>query len=397
MRVLAVTTIYPRPGHETIGTYNWQQFRALAARHEVSVVVPLPWSEALRDTWAGRRVPYHYRNADGIEVRHPIYYYPPKVLRHRYGEFYLASVRRAAAEAVREFRPDVVLGCFVHPDGWAAVRFAREFGLPVVVKSHGSAVLVTAEQGGLRRERVAEALRDADGVVAVSRDLADHILALGAEPDRVDVVYNGIDQQSFSPGDRDEARAKLGLLAESRIVLFVGNLLISKGGGVLIEACAKLAADREPFTCYMIGVGRDAGLFSRLISRHDLGGRVVLAGVVPNHELPDWYRASDVVALPSFSEGIPNVLREALACGRPFVATRVGGIPEIAEPSNSIMVSPGSVEELALALRSVLNGGLISGRLSSQRPSVLISWRESADNLQECLEKAIRRSTMGLP
>jgi teichuronic acid biosynthesis glycosyltransferase TuaC len=84
---------------------------------------------------------------------------------------------------------------------------------------------------------------------------------------------------------------------------------------------------------------------------------VTLAGRRPHAELPDWYRASDLAVLPSYSEGLPNVLREAVACGRPFVATRVGGIPEIADPSYSRLVSPGSPPELADAIRAMLAAG----------------------------------------
>jgi glycosyltransferase involved in cell wall biosynthesis len=87
------------------------------------------------------------------------------------------------------------------------------------------------------------------------------------------------------------------------------------------------------------------------IARHGLGKNVFLPGSCPHQRTADYYRASDAVVLPSFSEGIPNVLREAVACGKPFVATRVGGIPEIAHPSYSRLVSPGDTMELADALR----------------------------------------------
>src|SRR6202043_67277 len=105
------------------------------------------------------------------------------------------------------------------------------------------------------------------------------------------------------------------------------------------------------FTCTLVGRGRDERRLRELVARQHLAERVHFAGPRPHAELPDWYRACDVVALPSFSEGIPNVLREASACGRPFVASRVGGIPEMADPSSSLLVEPGSVEGLADALR----------------------------------------------
>ena len=140
MRILVVTKIYPRPGRENAGAFNRQQFRMLAADHDVSVIAPVLWTEELSDRWSGRRTPVRYTNADGIDVRHPIYYYPPKILTHRYGECFQASVRPAFERAIRENRPDVVLACFAYPDGWATVRLAHEAGLPVVVKCHGTDV-----------------------------------------------------------------------------------------------------------------------------------------------------------------------------------------------------------------------------------------------------------------
>ena len=173
------------------------------------------------------------------------------------------------------------------------------------------------------------------------------------------------------------------------MVLFVGNVLRSKGAAVLVEACALLARRGRSFSCYLVGRGRDERRVAALAARRGLAGRVVLAGARPFAELPDWYRACDVVALPSFSEGIPNVLREAAACGRPFVATRVGGIPEVAEASSSRLVAAGSAAELAGALSEALAGGLAAP--SCGGPAAPIGWDESARRLAGALGEARAR------
>lgn len=384
MRILAITNLYPRPGYETVASFNRQQLRALAADHEMAIVAPVLWTEEWPDRWAGRRTPSSYRNADGVRVCHPVYYYPPKMLQHFYGECYLASIRPAVSRLLERFHPDVVLSCFAHPDGWAAVRIARDAGLPIIVKVVGSDVLVNAARGR-RRRRIAEGLRSADGVVAVSHDLASQVVRLGVDPSKVHVVGNGIDRSLFHPGDRRAARARLGLPTEDRIILFVGNLLMSKGAGTLADACALLAGRGVQFTCQMVGRGPHEARLRALIARSGLSDRVYLAGARPHPELADWYRSCDVVALPSFSEGIPNVLLEASACGRPFVATRVGGIPEIADPATSVLVSPGSAVELAEALERVLDRGPMDAGYAPAS-----SWGESASRLAAHLSDAIR-------
>ena len=387
MRILAITNLYPRPGHELLAPFNRQQFRALAQHHAVRVIAPVPWHQALKDKFQHRSAPGHYVNADGIEVDHPTYYHPPRVMHAQMGQFYYGSIRPCVRRALAKFQPDVLLSCWTHPDGWAAARLARELGLPVVLKAIGSDLLVITREAR-RRARVAEALRQSAAVVTVCQDLAGQAVRLGAERGSVHVVPEGLDRELFMPGDREAARARLGLPRRGRMALFVGNLLFSKGVGVLVEACRGLRDGG--FSCYLIGGGRDEGKLRSLIARYGLGDCVKLVGPCAHEKLPDWYRACDVVALPSFSEGIPNVLREAISCGRPFVATEVGGIPEIAHPSYSRLVSPGDAAALAEALVAMLAEPPTVDEQLVRRLNP--SWQESAEQLAEVLADAVEGS-----
>src|SRR5688572_5831514 len=139
MRILAITNLYPSPCHPGRAPFNRQQFRALAERHAVSVIAPVAWTDELTSRWrhgtrlsASRRV-----TCDGMTVDHPRYLFPVKVLRGWYGRCFRRSVRATFERARREFRPDVVLGSWAYPDGWAAVKLAHAAGLPAVVKVHG--------------------------------------------------------------------------------------------------------------------------------------------------------------------------------------------------------------------------------------------------------------------
>ncbi|HEX5443476.1 MAG TPA: glycosyltransferase [Pirellulales bacterium] len=404
MRILAITNLYPRPKRPLIAAFNRQQLRALAQNHEVRVVAPVGWPNAIPELLKHGRSPSQYVNDDGILVAHPTFYYPPRIWRGRHGRLLTWSIRHAVGQALREFRPDVLLGCFAYPDGWAAVRLARQVGLPVAIKVHGSDVRVLEHQRSTR-PRLIEALRAADRVVAVSGDLAKQVANLGAAQTKVRVVHNGVDGERFSRGDQGAARERLGLPRGEKAVVFVGHLLLSKGAGVLIEACrllrggeaarqrdrdwSKAGADAtNRFICYLIGSGGHERKLRSMIASYGLNERVRLVGSCPHDQLPDWFRASDVVALPSFSEGIPNVLREALACGRPFVATRVGGIPEIAHPSFSRLVEPGDAAGLADALAAMLAEPPVVDAALVARCNM--TWRESAEQLAEVLAAAVR-------
>src|SRR5262249_50686940 len=158
-----------------------------------------------------------------------------RVLRSWYGHCYRWSVRRAFNRAVVEFRPDLVFATWAYPDGWAAIDLGHRAGLPVVLKVHGSDILLLDQFPG-RRRGAAEAVQGADRIIAVSQDLAESVVELGADPERVHVVYNGVDETLFHSGPRREARDRLGLAPEMPIILFVGNLLPVKDPELLIDA-----------------------------------------------------------------------------------------------------------------------------------------------------------------
>lgn len=356
MRILAVTNLYPNPFEPNRGTFNRQQFRALAEIHALHVLSPISWVDEARARLRGKAAlpPSRRVTCDGISVEHPRYYYPPGILRSRYGHWYEWSIRSLFERAVEVFRPDLIFAPWAYPDGWAAVNLGRQAGLPVVVKVHGSDILWSLWHHADRRERTREALLGADAVVAVSEDLARHVHRLDVAPERVRVVYDGIDAQLFHPGPRAEARSRLGLDAHEPTILFVGNLLPVKGLDLLITACAQLVNRGQRFRCYLVGQGLLRAQLAAQIKQLGLTERVILMGPRPHAQLPDWFRSADVFVLPSRSEGLPCVLLEASACGRPFVASAVGGIPEIARAGRGRLFPPGDASRLADALEAEL-------------------------------------------
>ncbi|MBX6311522.1 MAG: glycosyltransferase [Isosphaeraceae bacterium] len=391
MRILVLTNLYPNPYQPDRATFNRQQVRLLAARHPVAVIAPILWTDELAARRRGAaRLPADRRaTCDGIAVEHPRYVYPPKVLRDRYGHFFRGSVRRAFERALAEFRPELVFSPWAYPDGWAAVELGHRAGLPVVIKLHGSDILSLGTYPR-RWRRTVEALRRADGIVAVSRDLANRAIDLGVDPSRVRVVYDGIDTSLFHPGPVAEARARLGLEAGgAAVLLFIGNLVPVKGVDILVEACAQMAAAGERFLCCVIGQGPLRDRLERQIACLGLEGRVRLLGPRPHDQLPDWYRAADLFVLPSRSEGVPVVLLEAAACSTPFVASRVGGIPEIAHLAPSRLVPPGDAGRLAEGIREALAGPL---RPSTGAAAALRSHAEATAELEDLFDGVIRRT-----
>lgn len=355
MRVLVLTNLFPNPYQPHRATFNAQQVTVLAEKHDVQVIAPILWTDEMRDRlrtdvrWRKDRTARH----NGILIHHPLYFYTPKMLRSLYGFFFLRAVRPAFERALRDFRPDIIFATWAYPDGWAAVELAGSQALPVVVKVHGSDILALPNHPSRRRGTI-DALRRADRVVAVSQHLTSQVIDLGVDPRKLAVVYNGINLELFSPGPRLEAKTRLDLPEGPPLWLYVGNLVSEKRLDVLIDACALLRSMAIDFKCYLVGDGPLRRRLTRRVRQLGLDGYVTLHGTVPHVQLPDWYRAASAVILPSRSEGVPNTLLEAAACGTPFIASRVGGIPEIAHWANARLVEPGDPHALADAMQDVL-------------------------------------------
>ena len=177
---------------------------------------------------------------------------------------------------------------------------------------------------------------------------------LGTPSDRAHLIYEGTDRDLFCPGDRQAARRAIGLSPAGLRLLFVGNLLPVKAVHILIDACAELLASGLKFEADIVGEGPLYAELQQQIMRLGLSESVHLHGRMLQNALPDWYRAADLVVLSSQSEGVPNVLVEAAACGTPFVATNVGGISEIAHLSPGELVNPGDSAALARAINAKL-------------------------------------------
>jgi len=253
---------------------------------------------------------------------------------------------------------------------------------------HGSDVKLL-NQYPARLRRTADALKAADGVIAVSRDLVNQVSALGVDSQKVRLIYNGVDASVFRPGLKNEARERLGESGDSPLLLFVGNLFPVKGLDVLLNAFADLITDTPSARLVIVGQGHLREALERQAAGLGIGSQLNFLGPLPQERLADWYRAADLFVLPSRSEGVPNVLLEASACSCPWVASNVGGIPEIAQFGQCLLVPPENPMEVARGIRDVL--GRSAGVAVPPR-----SWDSAVDELEEFLRSVIHKPVAAL-
>jgi teichuronic acid biosynthesis glycosyltransferase TuaC len=393
MRVLILTKIFPNCVEPLSSPFNRQQFAQLARLCEVHILATIPWFPCAKafSRWsrAGRLFDVPKEECiDGIKVKHPRFAFVPGFAPGLSGPLYAASLATTALGY--RGRVDVVLGSWAYPDGFAAVVLAEMLGTPAVIKLHGSDMNVVSQFPGPRRA-LKWALPRAERIVAVSAPLRDAAVELGASPNRVDIVPNGIDRVRFRPQDRAAARDALGLPLDGAIVLYVGNIERHKGSLDLVSAFASLGKTRKNVSLVMVGDGAGRGDCQKLAA--DLVVDVSFVGTKPHDQIPQWIAACDVLALPSWNEGTPNVVLEALACGRRVVATRVGGTPDvITSETLGVLVPPRDPPALAMAIEDALSRAYDATVVSAALDAP--DWRKSAQCLHESLVAACESSAL---
>jgi len=366
---------------------------------EVRVVAPLPWPEVVK----GRDVrqsahksqslvqtgcPEASVDGDKVRVERPVFYYPPKVLRHHYGRFMWWSVRKTVERLTFDFRPDWVISYWAHPDGDAGVRAAQKLGAKSAVIIGGSDVLLLTKEPK-RCEKIKRVLRESDAVLAICDGLKNRAIELGAAPERVHRLYQGIDPEVFCQDDRATARVRLNLSKSDPMFVWVGRMVGVKRLDILAEAFGSVVKQRPEAKLYLLGEGAAEQPIRQLVENRGLSESIIFVGAVQQSELPDWYRAADATLLSSESEGLPNVLRESLACGTPWVSTDVGSIEEIAAADHSIIVPVGDVTALADGVLQILEPIYRNGAAAYQAKT----WRDTAIKLQRILSGSGRASS----
>jgi glycosyltransferase involved in cell wall biosynthesis len=375
MKILVLTNLFPTPFDPLRGTFNRQQFERLGRRHEVDVITAVDFRQRL-----GKRRPFD--GVPGVRCGYFNFFYPPRVGRALHAFCWWASLELQKGRAIRRARYDAVLASWGYPDAVGAGVLARHLGIPYVVKLHGSDLNVQANHA-MRRRQITSALRGAGAVIAVSGALAARARELGADPSTTHVLYNGVDSGMFRPGDSGQAREYLGLPPGVPVVLFVGNLKRSKGCNDLLEAFPAVLSQQPDTLLVFVGEGPEQAVIAARAQALGCQAQLRFAGAVPHGDLPRWFQAASVLCLPSHNEGVPNVVLEAMACGTPVVATRVGGIPEVVPPFAGTLVEPRAQPALSGALLESLgrdwNPAAITEHASQFR------WDDNIDRLESIL------------
>lgn len=345
MNLLVISSTFPNNDDAYIGgIFVKEQIKYLKNYFEnIYVVSPAPFGIGhLRKT---KHENYEF---DNVKVYFPKYInFPPFYLwkRDLWVNFEMKTIKSLIATEKMKF--DIIHAHSTWPSGAVAVEMKKEFNVPVVITVHAS---VTFSKAIKNKEPVyLETWKNCDVIIRVRKgDLCD-LINLGILKDKLYHIPNGYGEKFLQIEKKSSIRKSLNLPVNKKIILNVGNMYSEvKGHKHLIEAMAKVLKQRKDVFCVIVGDGKLMKDLKAQIKKLDLENYVKLVGSKSHDEIPLWMNAADLFVLPSLRESFGIVQIEALACGKPVVATINGGSEEIIiSEEYGLLCEPANPKDLA--------------------------------------------------
>lgn len=348
MKICVVTTAFPHREEYGEGMFIWEAVRAVARHGHQVQVVAMHHPDAL-----------NYEVIDGIEIRRPTYWWPvsKEMLRKDVGGLPVNWRRYPLA------RLQMLPFMLVH--GLAALHCARDCD---VVHAHWALSAAVAYTGKVFHRRPVVAtlqgsdifqavklpfvtsliryiLRRCDQVTVLSQALKQATVKIGVPADDVCIIPNGVDINNFVP---------LNPNCRENVILYVGSLIHRKGVNYLIDAFCNILSQLPDYRLVIIGDGPAAEDLKDQVQHLGIADFVDFHGFMSQEDVKFWMQRARLFVLPSVEEGLGVVLLEALACGTPIVASRVGGIVDVVTDDVGCLVPPADVQAFSQAIVQVL-------------------------------------------
>lgn len=390
INLLLITSLFPNPVEQNRGIFVADLVKELKQRCNVTVISLIPFFPKLRvlkrfkQWYKFSLVPGNY-TINSQEVICAKYWAVPKIVAlHSF--FLFIAILPKIWRLHKEKRFDLINVHWLFPDGVASCWIARILKIPIVLTAHGSDINWYLNTNS-RKNQIMKALKGANKITVVSEQQNESLKKLNIAEAKIKIIHNGFDGL-FEVSDKLSCRKELGLPANPKIIAFIGRLVKVKGFKYLISAVQKLENTYEDdYQVIVVGDGISRNAYEEEVDNLGLSSRIKFYGEKRHKELSKWFAASDIVCLPSISEGCPTVVIEALACGRPVVASRVGEIPKLVNRDNGILFAPRDVEEFTEAILKAFDHKWDAANI--RKTIEHLTWQESAKKYLNVYEEVL--------
>lgn len=333
--LLIITNLYPVPWGQNRASFNKQQFDLLSTNINVKKIILLPWKE-----WLSNRKECDNSNT----IKYCPYFYIPKFGRRLVPAFQFLSLL-FYLPWIQKQRFSGILASWGFPDAVAVSMLNKLLQLPFFVKVHGTDVNESSQYPA-RSRLMKKWLNKANTIFCASQALADVLQAIGISKQKLYVNYNGVNPDVFYPINQKPC---------SHRFVFVGSLIETKGCNELLLAFVHLKRKHPEAELDIIGEGPMKKALTEQIIQHGFTDCIRLCGSVSLTKVAEYIRQANFLVLPSYREGVPNVLLESFASGTPVISTRVGGIPEVVNNNVGLLVDVKNELMLAAAMEKALS------------------------------------------
>lgn len=397
-KVLYFTSLFPAPKNHS-GAFSVQRVKALE-KMGVKVVVACPVNKTppgymilqIKDSiqWIRERscIP-DSSILEGIQVQYLKCFQLPKPIFGWYSDLFLyRQIFSRMKQLISQFNPDIIISAWL-PSSVAACKVADHFGIPSVIIGEGFDVNRFPYQyfGWSCAKNILNKYTNA--MVFVSNSLKGQAEQAGLDANKMMVIHNGVDEDIFTIKEKRKT-------TNVNRILAVSGLVPEKGIEVLVNAIKIFIAKYSSLVhLTIIGDGPLKEKFLGQVNYLNLSGIVEFIKTMPQQDLASHYQQADLLCVPSLSESFGCVIVEAMACGTPVVASKIGGIVEIVEPISGILVPPGDPLLLAEALRNALgkdwNPNLIRKRVIDK-----FTWSHAGLALLDLIKEVVSEHNRGI-
>lgn len=366
--LVVITNLFPLPWEPNRATFNKQQFELLKDDYDLSILVPIAFPD-----WFKHRK----QIKQSAQIRYVPYFYLPKIGRRFYSISMFLSILLHSGFWLKKRNPKIILASWAFPEAVAASWLSRLYNTKFFFKVHGSDINLHGKIPA-RAKQILSAATKAQGILSVSKALAKELFAMGVAKNKVHVIYNGVEHDKFG--------LSYPIKKTEDYILYIGNLKHDKGVMELIEGFNQISAQHPNLHLVFAGSGVMLNTLVNYVSTHNLTEKVTFLGNVAHYELPAWVSNAKALCLPSYNEGVPNVVLESMAAGTPVVATSVGGIPEVVDESIcGILIPPKDANAVANGLNELLSRQW--SREQIKQHAAQFTWQKNKTQLIEMLSK----------